>query len=125
MKRLEQIKKEFDIQTLKTLTPTQWCEVKRKLKSEDFEGFIYYYFRHKEDIPWMDPDTLDSGYTWASGGDTRQKLIAHFKYTASFLDIPKAKTYIHRDGNDIILIPAFKKIRTDQLWIAIRICMKE
>lgn len=125
MKHLERIKQEFGIDKFEKLTPTEWCAVKRKLKSEDFEGFIYYYFRHQGLLPWMDVDTFDAGYTWQDGGDIRQKLIANFKQNASYLNIPKAKTYIHYDGNDIILIPAFRKIRNDQLWMVIRICMKE
>lgn len=124
MKLLQQIKDEFDIKELETLTQTKWCEIKRKINSEGFDGFYYYYFRGYNVVPWIDPETFDAGYIWNSGGDVRQKLIADFKSRTSYLKIPKMKTYVHEGDDFIVLIPAFKCINRNYIWEVIRINLK-
>ena len=127
MNILQQIKDEFDIKDIKkleTLTQTKWCEIKRKINSEDFDGFYYYYFREYDVVPWIDPETFDAGYIWNSGGDIHQKLIANFKSRASHLKIPKMKTYVHEGPDFIVLIPAFTHITRNEIWEVIRINLK-
>ena len=124
MKLLEQIKEEFDIHEFKTLTQTKWCEIKRLIKSDKFDGFYYYYFRGYDVVPWIDPETFDAGYIWNSGGDIKQKLIADFKNRAYYLKIPKMKTYVHKGPDYIVLIPAFKHIKPNEIWEVIRINLK-
>lgn len=124
MKLLQQIKDEFNIKELETLTQTKWCEIKRLIKSDKFDGFYYYYFRDYDVVPWIDPETFDAGYIWNSGGDVRQKLIADFKSRTSYLKIPKMKTYVHEGDDFIVLIPAFKCITHNYIWEVIRINLK-
>lgn len=127
MNILEQIKDEFDIKDIKeleTLTQTKWCEIKRKINSEDFDGFIYYYFRPYAGCPWIDPETFHEGYIWNTGGDVKQKLISGFKNRCHYQKIPKMKTYVHEYKDSIILIPAYRSISKYQAWEVIRIMMK-
>ena len=127
MEILQQIKDEFDIKNikeLKTLTPTKWCEIKRLIKSDKFDGFYYYYFREYDVVPWIDPETFDTGYIWNTGGDIKQKLISGFKSRCHYQKIPKMKTYVHKYKDSIILIPAYRSISKYQAWEVIRIMMK-
>ena len=126
MKLLQQIKDEFNIKNIKeleTLTQTKWCEIKRKINSEDFDGFIYYYFRPYAGYPWIDPETFDSGYIWNTGGDIKQKLISGFKNRCQ--KIPKMTTYVHEYKDSIVLIPEYRNINKYQAWEVIRIMMKK
>ena len=127
MNILQQIKEEFDIKNIKeleTLTPTKWCEIKRKINSEDFDGFIYYFFRPYAGCPWIDPETFHEGYIWNTGGDVKQKLISSFKSRCHYLKIPKMKTYVHEGPDFIVLIPAFTHIKRNEIWEVIRINLK-